>query len=646
MEGFSVQTTLSNPDWRAYTQAWTRRLSTRGNGWAVRIGRVLLGLLLGASVALVFLALGRGFHAKEFLAGLITAVVALALRAYLQRRNVAPDADGLVLGPVTIEFTGDGIHHHRVQSDSLTRWALLQDVTVTRKHIFLWVDRVAGHIVPVRDLPAGFTVDQAVAEIRRLAEAGGARTVGAATTGPEYPEAETEGAGDVSANFGSSLAAVGRLYTFRPLGAPDSMISEPAIFVLAAFSIGLWALLDRLAQGRPSEFFSSGLTGVSWYLVAALVVAWIAAKRCMPAARLRTTLWTIAAVAPVLIAGLWLSENYASARWSWAGALATILLCLTYAARALRAATGTSQPHAVVLGVGAAVLIGMASNSIYVSASLWLPDQPKNSMASWEQGERLLFEQSDRIDAAVAHLAGPTRPGPSAYMVGFAGVGEQRVFAGEVGLAARVISNRYGTASHTVLLVNDARDLDAHPLATVSGLRRTLREIGARMDRGRDILFLVLSSHGSEEPSISVSNGSLPLKQLTGEELAAALKDSGIRWKIIVISACHAGAFIPPLKDDGTIILTAAAADRTSFGCSNDRDLTYFGEAFFRDALPRAATLKEAFDQAANAVSARELAEHITPSKPQAFYGAAIATELAKFEPVQPATISRLNGAP
>jgi hypothetical protein len=92
------------------------------------------------------------------------------------------------------------------------------------------------------------------------------------------------------------------------------------------------------------------------------------------------------------------------------------------------------------------------------------------------------------------------------------------------------------------------------------------------------------------------------------------------------------GGFIPPLMDDGTIILTAAAEDRTSFGCSNDRDLTYFGEAFFRDALPKAATLKEAFDHAASAIAAREQAEHISPSKPQAFYGTVIAAELAKLE--------------
>ena len=43
------------------------------------------------------------------------------------------------------------------------------------------------------------------------------------------------------------------------------------------------------------------------------------------------------------------------------------------------------------------------------------------------------------------------------------------------------------------------------------------------------------------------------------------------------------------------MLITAAAADKTSFGCSDDRDLTYFGEAFYRDALPKAKNLQEAF---------------------------------------------------
>jgi hypothetical protein len=101
--------------------------------------------------------------------------------------------------------------------------------------------------------------------------------------------------------------------------------------------------------------------------------------------------------------------------------------------------------------------------------------------------------------------------------------------------------------------------------------------------------------------------------------------------------ACYAGGFIESLRNPQTIIITAAAAaDRTSFGCSNDRDLTYFGEAFYRDALPNARTLREAFDTAKAAIAAREQREHITPSDPQAYFGTDMEAKLAAMYPGKP----------
>jgi hypothetical protein len=101
---------------------------------------------------------------------------------------------------------------------------------------------------------------------------------------------------------------------------------------------------------------------------------------------------------------------------------------------------------------------------------------------------------------------------------------------------------------------------------------------------------------------------------------------------VIVISACHAGAFIDALRDDNSIILTAAAADRTSFGCNDERELTYFGEAFYRDALPRAATLQDAFSLAKADIKGREEREHVRASNPQAFFGPAMEKKLARID--------------
>jgi Peptidase C13 family len=184
-------------------------------------------------------------------------------------------------------------------------------------------------------------------------------------------------------------------------------------------------------------------------------------------------------------------------------------------------------------------------------------------------------------------------------------------------------------AARSVSLINDERDLDHAPLATVSGLKYALRGLGAQMNLDRDVLFLSISSHGAEDPAIIVSNSQLPLKDLTDDDLADALRESGIKWRVIIISACYAGGFIERLRDPQTIVITAAAADRTSFGCSNDRDLTYFGEAFYRDALPTSHSLREAFDTAKAAIAARERLEHVTPSNPQAYFGAKLEAKLA-----------------
>ncbi len=181
-------------------------------------------------------------------------------------------------------------------------------------------------------------------------------------------------------------------------------------------------------------------------------------------------------------------------------------------------------------------------------------------------------------------------------------------------------------------LINDERDLERAPLASVSGLKYALRGLAQRMNLDRDVLFLVISSHGAQEPAIAVSNSDLPLNDMTTEDLAAALSDSGIKWRVIIISACYAGGFIDALKDPRTIVITAAAADRTSFGCSNDRDLTYFGEAFFRDALPEARSLRDAFEKAKSAIALRERRERVDASKPQAYFGAELEAKLAAMK--------------
>jgi peptidase C13-like protein len=70
------------------------------------------------------------------------------------------------------------------------------------------------------------------------------------------------------------------------------------------------------------------------------------------------------------------------------------------------------------------------------------------------------------------------------------------------------------------------------------------------------------------------------------------------------------------------LVVTAADAKHSSFGCRDKAKWTYFGDAFFNVALRQTKNLKEAFDVARALVEKRELREHFEPSNPRMAGGA------------------------
>jgi hypothetical protein len=240
------------------------------------------------------------------------------------------------------------------------------------------------------------------------------------------------------------------------------------------------------------------------------------------------------------------------------------------------------------------------------------------------------------IDAQVTRFPSEPDPRGRVYFLGFAGVGEERVFAEEIKLAAQLVGEKYGSSIRSVLLLNDRRDLATWPLASTSSLRYSLKEIARVMNLDEDVLFLTLSSHGSPNASIVVSNTGMTEQGLSAKTLAKLLAESGIKWRVIVVSACFSGAFIKPLADSHTIVITASAKNRTSFGCSDQRDLTYFGEAFYRDALPHSPDLRVAFEAARADIRQREKDEDFTPSRPQAYFAPLMEEKLRDIEQARP----------
>lgn len=212
--------------------------------------------------------------------------------------------------------------------------------------------------------------------------------------------------------------------------------------------------------------------------------------------------------------------------------------------------------------------------------------------------ETALYNQRSLLDKALAAVA-PQDPNKiDMYLMAIAGDGSQEVFRREVEFVRDQFDRQFGTKGRSLTLINSRTTVASAPMATMAGIRESLQAVAARMDKESDILFLFLTSHGSKEHEFSLKQNGMDLRGLQAKELGAALKETGIRWKVVVVSACYSGGFIDPVKDDHTLVITAARHDRRSFGCADDNDFTYFGRAFFKESLSQDTTFQEAFRNA------------------------------------------------
>lgn len=245
--------------------------------------------------------------------------------------------------------------------------------------------------------------------------------------------------------------------------------------------------------------------------------------------------------------------------------------------------------------------------------------------------ESLLYNQPDMLAQAFDKLKPQRNDISDLFFIGFAGDAHQDVFSKEVAYAKRLFDERFDTRGHSITLVNHLKTAETLPLATSTNLALTLQHIGELMDREEDVLLLYLTSHGSKTHELAVDFWPMALNTITPETLNTMLDDAGIKWRVVIVSACYSGGFIDALHGPNTVVATAAAADRTSFGCGNEFDFTYFGEAIFKDQLQQQYSLLIALQQAKVAIAEREKREKLEPSLPQLSVGEKIAPKLQRL---------------
>ena len=226
---------------------------------------------------------------------------------------------------------------------------------------------------------------------------------------------------------------------------------------------------------------------------------------------------------------------------------------------------------------------------MYWGQPLW--DRPAQAAAEEEQAdagpdpamEDYFYQQPKLLEKALAELK-PRVPGHSnLFFLTAAGYAGQDVFMREALTIQSQFDQRFGTEGHSLALVNNPATLEQLPIASATSLRLALKRMGQLMDKEQDILFLYLTSHGGADHKLAVEFGPMQFNDVDPQVLRQLLDESGIKHRVVVVSACYSGGFIEPLKNDDTLVITAAAADKVSFGCSNEADFTYFGRAYFVD---------------------------------------------------------------
>jgi len=262
-----------------------------------------------------------------------------------------------------------------------------------------------------------------------------------------------------------------------------------------------------------------------------------------------------------------------------------------------------------------------------------------------ERGRAARFELAEhrRLDAALAALA-PQRKGVVDAYVVVVRFDSDPVFGREAREAGKVLERRYDAAGRTLVLGGEGGGARL-PMGSLHALALALARAAELMDPREDVLVLYTTGHGSDA-GLAYHDGNEGYGFLSPARLAAWLGELGIRNRLLILSACYSGIFVPALKSESTALVTAASATRTSFGCTADNDWTFFGDAMINRALRKPQPLGDASAEARRLIAGWETANGFEPSDPQVSIGARADLWLKPLEARMPKTATAPVGRP
>lgn len=627
-------------------QRLMRQRSSMTRRVAYQATLILVCVAVGMLVSEAWLGSGEGkWPALALLVGIVLLAVQQALFQNRLLRRIAAGSC-LVRGPRVLEVVDDGLRWASDDGTSFVAWPAIRSLETVSEHILIYLDDVSFIPVPASAFASRAEQADFVALLWQRIASAEAPTGRPAAAPRDLPVA---GAGSVGRPCGWRafllyLRLGLRLAAFLPLPSRLPSASWSQFIALTALGVVLPVAEALLRVGPDGVFSEDGLPGALFHVPMMLFAAWGVA--CL-AGRQRQTLalLTLLAAVQVAVEALYLllfhaagaATDFLPREWRQAiDYLPPWWVALAFAGAAIRF-LGLPASRSLGVVAVAGLLLGLPASVVYHDRSLWIEAHDEEASSDFQRkhlslvAEDAFYLQPRLLERELAALR-PGRPGVTdLYFVGAAGYSRQDVFMREVRSVADLFRERFATEGRSVLLINNPKSVAESPIASATSLGLTLRRIGAIMDHDEDILFLFLTSHGSPDHKFALDFWPMRFNTLDPRRLRELLDEAGIKRRVVVISACYSGGFIDALKDDNTLVIAAAAPDKNSFGCSNEADFTYFGKAYFDEALRQTYSFVEAFEKARPLIAARETREDFPESDPRLYLGEAIRQPLAAF---------------
>ena len=267
---------------------------------------------------------------------------------------------------------------------------------------------------------------------------------------------------------------------------------------------------------------------------------------------------------------------------------------------------------------------------------------------SMEQGRMPEWHlaQHEKLSKALAKIA-PQRKGiVDAYVV-VIGLDSDPVFKKETAEVLNVLQRRFGATTRSIRLAagSSTESADA-PQGSPTNLAIVLASIAKKMDMNEDVLVFYSTSHGSKELGLVYRDGEEGFGMIAPTRLKLLLDELNFKRRILLLSACYSGIFVPELADDNSVIVTAASSNRPSFGCTPGNDWTFFGDALVNNAMRKPQPMTKAAEEATALISGWESKLSLDASNPQVSIGDNTAKWLAALETQMPKTETVKVGRP